>query len=56
LVLWKLDVSEKGNARVLRWECVGEKGSTFIEAKEEGNGMGSFQRGEWKGEQHLKCK
>ena len=33
LVLWRLDASEKRDARGVRWEWLGGWGSTLLEAK-----------------------
>jgi hypothetical protein len=38
LVLWRLDAPEKGDARGVMWEQVGEWVSTLLEAKERARG------------------
>jgi hypothetical protein len=60
LVLWKLDASEKWEAREMRqyWVCGWEGGwvSILIEAKGIGDEVGGSWRGDKEGGQHLKCK
>ena len=48
LVLWRLDALEKGDARGVKQEWVGEWGSTILEAK----GIGEW--GLWGGGQFMK--
>ena len=38
MVLWRLDAPEKGDARGVMWEQVGEWVSTLLEAKERARG------------------
>ena len=57
MVLWRLDVPERGDARVVRWKWVGGwVGEHPHRGKaDEGWGRG-FMQGDLEGEQHLKCK
>jgi hypothetical protein len=49
LILWRLDASTWGNARAGRWEWGGGCGSTLIEARGRGDGIGGLDRGNWEG-------
>lgn len=41
LVLWRFVAPANGDASEVRWEWVGGCGSTLLEAKRRGDGMGS---------------
>lgn len=47
LVLWRLDASTKGDARVVRLKWVGEGVSSYRQGM--GDGVGDFQKGNQEG-------